>query len=64
MILTKTCFKCGRKFEIEVTKEEFQKYLNGELIQNAFPKMDPGLRELFISGICPDCWNMIFDVEE
>lgn len=64
MTLTKTCSECGRKFEIEVTEEEYQKYLDGELIQDAFPKMDRGLRELFISGICPDCWDRIFGVEE
>lgn len=64
MIITKTCTNCGRTFEIEITEDAYQQYLNGELIQYAMPDLGAGLRELFISGLCSDCWDRIFEGEE
>lgn len=33
-------------------------------IQDIFPDMDPSYREMFISNICPECWDKMFSDEE
>lgn len=59
------CKKCFNEYHIEVTKEQIYKYQNGtDLIQNIFPELPPHIRELFISGFCPTCWNEIFKEDE
>lgn len=60
-----TCNCCGKEFLIPCNKEDFEDYVNGnKLIQEAFPYMPAELRELFVSGICPKCWNNIFPEDE
>lgn len=51
------CPFCKRVFEIEVNKQQLLDYINGQLAQKAFPDMHVDIREMFISGICNDCWN-------
>lgn len=31
-----------------------------QLVQNVFPNVDKELREMLISGTCPDCWNKLW----
>lgn len=33
-------------------------------IQEVFPDMSPENREMFVSGICPTCWNVMFGEED
>ena len=33
---------------------------SGKLIQNFFPKLTPGEREILISGICGKCFDKMF----
>ena len=33
-------------------------------IQDIIPNVSPAYREMFISGICPECWNKMFGCEE
>lgn len=59
------CTQCNKEYIFDITLEQYKKYISGEdYIQNIFPEISPGLRELFISGICPDCWSKIFPKEE
>ena len=30
------------------------------LIQDIFPEMSSDLREMFVSGMCPTCWDKVF----
>ena len=32
-------------------------------IQDIFPNLEPEYRELFVSGICPKCWDKMFGEE-
>ena len=58
------CTQCNKEYIFDITLEQYQKYISGEdYIQNIFPEISPSLRELFISGICPDCWLKIFPKE-
>jgi len=38
--------------------------MNGMHIQNAFPYLDSGQREILISGICGPCFDKIFEGKE
>lgn len=63
----KTTFKlrckagCNRTIDVEVTQAQVDRWRGGELIQKAMPELSPGIRELFISGTCPDCWDDLFN---
>lgn len=59
------CVDCGDVTFIPCTVDQIERRLDGESVNTAFPEMGLDLREMFISGICPKCWNKIFgDVEE
>lgn len=65
MVVSIKCKICGKEHKFDITKEQFNKYANKEdLIQNIFPEISSELREMFISRICPDCWNEIFGKHE
>ena len=58
------CVRCGNKIgvsfsDLEITK--LRDYLNGKCnIELALSNHSPDERELFISGICSDCWDKMF----
>jgi hypothetical protein len=47
-----------------VDAEEYARWQAGELIQVAMPNLDAEEREMLISGICPTCWEDMFDDED
>jgi phage FluMu protein Com len=60
--LEKRCPICGKMNEFHCLESEYQKWLDGELVQKCFPNATPDERELMITGICPECWdNMMFN---
>ena len=59
------CPSCGKITKIEMTNDQYYKYKNNnDLIQNIFPNLTPQIREMLITGICPDCWNKIFNYND
>ena len=58
------CPFCGNTVEICVDEKEYEAWENGELVQNAFPSLTPAQRELFISGMCFDCQDVMFGEDE
>jgi hypothetical protein len=58
------CVKCKNTQEVPVDFEGFQALQSGEYIQEALPELDADMRELFISGICPKCWDEMFPSDE
>lgn len=59
----KICRTCGKKVEIPVTTSQFDELMNWrqshKRISDIAPSLSAGLREMFISGICPDCWDVM-----
>ena len=51
----------GNIHYIDVTKIDFHAYEDGELIQNCFPYLTPEQRELIISGMTDEMWNVEMD---
>ena len=46
--------------DIPVTEEQVQAYMNGALIQNAFPNLSADDREFIMTGITEEIWDNIF----
>ena len=58
------CVSCGKVYHIDMTQEQYDRLLERkECIQDILPEVEPGIRELVISGICPECWNNMFKEE-
>lgn len=59
------CMECKKRFVVTVLADDYLKWKQGMLIQKAFPYLSAEIRELLISNICPDCWNIMFkDIED
>ena len=58
------CPFCGEIHSVTVREDEYIKYLQGELVQNAFPTLTATQREQIISNICPSCQEGIFHEDE
>ncbi len=43
--------------DIDVTDEQVQSYMDGALIQNAFPQLTAGEREFILTGITEESWE-------
>ena len=58
------CPFCGEYHEVLVSEADFAAWKGGELIQHAMPYLTANEREILISGICPTCWDNMFDGDE
>ena len=63
-IVTRPCPFCGRSHEVEVNDMDYLDWQDGELVQDAFPYLSAGERELLVSGICPTCWDKMFKTND
>lgn len=65
IILNVTCIACNKTYELPVYEEDYDKYMAHECnIQDAFPYLTPGQRELLISGMCDSCFDNLFAEDE
>lgn len=62
--INKMCPFCRGLTTIIVEQEAYNNYINGALVQDAFPHMDLTDRETLISGMCPDCQADFFCEED
>ena len=60
------CSFCNTKYAIEMTMAQFNELQSPHRrhIQDIIPELAPEMRELFISGMCPKCWDKLFGSEE
>ena len=54
------CPHCHKLQTLEVNDSQYYDWMAGKDIQRAFPNLSADQREIFISGICPECWEDIF----
>jgi len=55
------CHVCKKPKQIEVGEAGLKRLEeSGMLIQRAIPHVPPELREMLISGTCPDCFKAMF----
>jgi hypothetical protein len=62
--IRKVCPHCLQDAVVVVTTNDFNRWVNGELAQRAFPEMKPEDREMLISGVHPKCWEELYPEEE
>ena len=65
MTIPKICIECNKEIFIEnISPVQYELIKeNKELIQNILPKHSKEEREMFISGICGECWLKLFPIE-
>jgi len=54
------CKWCYMEYPLWVRQEDVTKYTLGGMVQDCFPYLSPGERELIISGTCDSCWSDMF----
>lgn len=60
MKLQETCAKCDTEVLICVEFDDYEAWRNGECIQNVMPYLTADQREILISGLCGDCYDIMF----
>lgn len=58
------CFVCGKTETLVVPTDSYNRWVGGELVQDAFPTLPGNVRELLVSGTHPACWDELFDVDD
>ena len=59
-----TCPLCGQDNEpVYLEEADLERYDTGVLVQEAFPYLSSGERELIVTGICTPCWDRSFGEE-
>jgi hypothetical protein len=53
-----------RTRDLNITPHQIDAYLNGALIQEAFPQLDADDREFFKTGITSEEWDAMFAGDE
>jgi len=56
-VLAKRCPFCKQAAIVLVDVEGLEKLRAGARVSEAFPNMPMDVREMFISGTDPDCWD-------
>ena len=64
IIKTKPCGVCDQYEVWSLDREAVTRWQEGETIQDAFPDMSAGDREILISGTHAACWDKLFPGEE
>lgn len=55
------CVFCKTVHTIEVPNKGMLEYQSGKKhVQHCFPELSASLREMFISGVCPTCFDKTF----
>ena len=62
--VTPACMSCRKETKLKINGAQREKYMNGALLQDAFPNLTRDQRELIKSGTHAACWDFIFGVEE
>ena len=60
------CSFCHTEYPIQMTQGQFDDLQSPyrRHIQDIMPELAPEMRELFISGMCPKCWDKLFGFED
>jgi len=58
------CPTCGDNTTILITGDKLYAYNQGAYVQEVLSEYPAEIRERFISGICDNCWNSMFDFDD
>ena len=54
------CNGCKVSESYLVDQNLFDDWSKGAMVQDVFPELTPGQREMLISGTCSECWNKMW----
>jgi len=54
------CPACKDNTSIFITGANIFAYHNGMFVHEVLPRVPAEIRERFVSGYCPECWNKLF----
>tara|TARA_R110002020_G_scaffold7496_1_gene31500 strand:- start:19046 stop:19294 length:249 start_codon:yes stop_codon:yes gene_type:complete len=60
---TEPCIMCDEISNVEITSQGLFYYNQGKLIQECFPELSIGDRELLITGTHDECFNELYAEE-
>lgn len=63
-VFTNICIVCGGRNIITVEADKYNLWRNKEYIQNVWPELAPGLREMMINGTHSACFEKLFPPEQ
>lgn len=63
-ISTKKCICCRQGGTLIVWEDDYNRYVNGALVQDAFPDLVAPVREQIVTGTHPECWIKLFSDED
>jgi hypothetical protein len=63
MPLNVTCKSCRKDVELRVPFDQWTEWQTGKFVQDAFPHLTAGEREMLISGLCEKCFDKLFNDE-
>lgn len=64
VVFIRTCRMCGNIYRFAVRSSDYERWVGGALIQDAFPYIAGWKRELLKTRTCDECWKRIFNDEE
>lgn len=58
------CKHCREPYIVPITEQEYLNWIKKKtFVQDEFPELSAGERELLISQTCDECWNKLFNYE-
>jgi len=64
VVLFKKCNGCQKSFPLKVEESDLNSYRNETFVQEDFPYLSVGDRELIISSTCSECFDEMFGMFE
>jgi hypothetical protein len=58
---TPACIVCGTSDNLVLNEEKLIQWHYGGHIQDVFPELTPGQRELIVTGTHESCWDLLFE---
>ena len=58
--VTPVCGRCGKSSMVLLPTDRFESWQSGQFVQDVFPELVIGARELLVSGTHPECWGAMF----
>ena len=58
------CYICKKEYELEVKPADVKCFNEGAHVQDAFPYLTAGERELILSRTCNTCFDKMFEEED
>jgi hypothetical protein len=62
--LTLRCRQCNKQYVFTVDHDDYNRWIEGELIQRAMPYLNADQREMLISKTCGPCFDKMFGPEQ